>query len=166
MTVRRVDNRAPLHYPTEAVAGNRTGQELGGGEEDAAAEDAGAVDPRIAELARELATAINTAEASGQVGMRDLALEVIKDSVEAQRAARAAAAAPAPGSPRALNPFALGLPLLPVGAFLFFIFPPVGLLLFVAGLGASGFGLIVAAGARIRSGGTSEKAGQGETVED
>lgn len=132
------------------MSGLRTSQRTGGEGEDR--DEAAAVDPRIAALAEELATAINEAEASGQQGMRDLALEVVKDSVEASRAARAAATAPPPGAPRALNPFALGLPLLPVGAFMFFLFPPVGLVLFLAGLAACLFGLAQAGAIRLGEG--------------
>lgn len=102
--------------------------------------------PRIAELARELASAINRSEASGRSDMRDLAIDVLKESVrsspEPPEPALDAPADPA----RALNPFALGIPLLLVGPLLGFLFPPVGILLLLLGLVACSIGIALAVG--------------------
>jgi len=88
----------------------------------------------VEKLSKELAEAINEAQSDSKPGMRDFAIEVLRESVEepppeAERVAMAAAGKPAP-----LNPLAFGIPLLAVGFFLALIFPPVGLT--IMGLGA------------------------------
>ena len=101
-------------------------------------------DARVQALARELASAINEATPAGRTGMRDLAIELLKEEVEARPA-------PAPGEGptgdgASVNPFALGLPMFLVGGFLSFLFPPVGLGLVVFSLVICAVGLVTAMG--------------------
>jgi hypothetical protein len=90
------------------------------------------VDSRVEQLARELAEAINDAEAGGRVVMRDYAIDLLRDSVGSEVAdapvetERTSAKAP-------LNPFAMGIPFLLIGAVLTVIFPPVGVALLALG---------------------------------
>lgn len=107
--------------------------------------DGGADDKRIAELARELASAINRGNPEERSEMRDLAIDLLKESVEpaaiedvAPQEARERRSAP--------NPFALGLPLLLVGPFLGFLFPPVGLFLILLGVVLCAVGIALAIG--------------------
>lgn len=92
-----------------------------------------AADARIAALAEELARAINSSESAGREGMRDYAIDVLRDAVPA--------AVPEPpktaeSSAGPLNPFAFGIPMLLVGGVLTPLFPPLGLTL-------AGFGVVV-----------------------
>jgi hypothetical protein len=96
--------------------------------------DVDAVDSRVEELTRELAQAINQAEADGRVVMRDYAIDLLRDSVtpevdgaDDESTATGPAAAP-------LNPFALGIPVLLIGVVLTFIFTPVGVALLLLGV--------------------------------
>jgi hypothetical protein len=108
-------------------------------------------DSRIAELARELASAINRADAEGRTEMRDLAIDVLKESVRTTGLrAEPQAGSTAVRAPQTLNPFALGIPLLLVGPFLGFLFPPVGILLLLAGLVACSLGIVLAAVRTVR----------------
>src|SRR5690348_5303879 len=86
------------------------------------------VDARVEQLTRELAEAINDAQAGGRVEMRDYAIDVLRDSVDSEVADPPATAA-APTAKAALNPFALGIPFLLIGVVLTFIFTPVGVAL-------------------------------------
>lgn len=94
--------------------------------------DADAVDTRVEQLAKELAEAINEAEADGRVVMRDYAIDLLRDSVGAEVAEPADARDGAAKPP--LNPFALGIPILLIGVVLTFIFTPVGAALLALGL--------------------------------
>ena len=85
-------------------------------------------------LTKELAQAINETQPDFKPGMRDYAIEVLREAVEeappeAERVAQAAAGKPAP-----LNLLAFGLPLLAVGFLLALIFPPVGITIMFIGL--------------------------------
>ena len=107
-----------------------------------------AAEPRIDELARALAAEINRGEASGRTDLRDLAIGVLRSSVDTRSATDAAdelEGGAAKGA-QALNPFALGIPLLLVGPFLGFLFPPVGILLFLLGLVSCLIGMVLAIG--------------------
>lgn len=95
--------------------------------------DREAADSRIAELARELATAINASESAGREGMRDYAIDVLRDQVQPADPQPPSPVAPSTGP---LNPFAFGIPILLVGAVLTPLFPPLGLAL-------AGFGVVV-----------------------
>ncbi|MBM4243523.1 MAG: hypothetical protein FJ148_06850 [Deltaproteobacteria bacterium] len=55
--------------------------------------------------------------------MRDYAIDVLRETVSSE--VEAVPGAPA-GAGTALNPFALGIPILLVGIFMTFLFPPVG----------------------------------------
>ena len=84
-------------------------------------------------LTKELAEAINETQPDFKPGMRDYAIELLREAVEepppeAERVALAAAGTPAP-----LNPLAFGIPLVAVGFFLALIFPPVGLTIMALG---------------------------------
>ncbi|MBU6283196.1 hypothetical protein KGQ64_13215 [bacterium] len=107
-------------------------------------------DPRIAELARQLNEAIEAAEATGQAGARETAIEVLKEPARERALAERQAEGLARAASRGMNPFALGLPLLPVGVFMFFLFPPVGLLIFLLGLGSCLAGAVQAMVGSIR----------------
>jgi len=100
------------------------------------------VDERIDQLTRELAEAINEAEAEGRVVMRDYAIDLLRDEVETQ------AQAPADGtvsrSSPPLNPFALGIPVLLIGVVLTFIFTPVGVALLLLGTLTCVIGVLMA----------------------
>jgi hypothetical protein len=105
--------------------------------------DADAVDSRIDELTRELADAINEAEAEGRLVRRDYAIDVLRDSVptdvpEPPAGTEGGAARPP------LNPFALGIPLVLMGVVLTFIFTPVGVALLLLGALTCFIGLLMA----------------------
>lgn len=101
------------------------------------------VDARVEQLARELAEAINDAEAGGRVVMRDYAIDLLRDSVGSEstdapdEAENTAAKAP-------LNPFAMGIPFLLIGAVLTVIFPPVGVALLALGTVTCLVGVVMA----------------------
>jgi hypothetical protein len=105
-------------------------------------------DARIAELVRELASAINESEGAGRVEAREYAIDVLREATESQ-------ALPDEGGKRSdgatgpLNPFALGIPLILVGLVLVPLFAPVGLALSLGGLAVCVGGMAVAV---VRSG--------------
>lgn len=129
-----------------------TGQRLGSAPRDARRggqgavierKDADNVDSRIAELTQELASAINEAGAEGRVVMRDYAIDLLRDSVDTGASApEAGGAAGKDGAP--LNPFALGIPVILMGAVLTFIFTPVGIALLALGLVVCVVGVVMA----------------------
>jgi hypothetical protein len=95
--------------------------------------DADAVDSRVEQLTRELAEAINEAEADGRVVMRDYAIDLLRDSVGSD--AGAETSEPTEGSKAPpVNPFALGIPVVLIGVVLTFIFTPVGVVLLLLGV--------------------------------
>lgn len=105
--------------------------------------DPDAVDSRVEQLTRELADAINEAEAEGRTVVRDYAIDLLRDSVDSEvpvETRTAAAGAKAPP----LNPFALGIPVLLIGVVLTFIFPPVGLGMLLLGTAICTIGLAMA----------------------
>ena len=104
--------------------------------------DGDAVDERVEQLTRELAEAINEAQADGRTVMRDYAIDLLRDSVGSEVDDAPAVAAEGPSKP--LNPFALGLPVLLIGVLLTFIFPPVGVALFLLGVILCAFGVVMA----------------------
>jgi hypothetical protein len=81
---------------------------------------------QIEEMARDLADAIERAEADGHEGLRDIAVSLLRERVEA--------APPQPveagGEPAPFNAFGIGIPLVLMGMVLVFLFPLIGLLLF------------------------------------
>ena len=84
---------------------------------------------RVAALAREIAKTINAGEIEGRDGLREVAVEVLREEVQTAEPLPAVAAATAGGT---FNPFGIGIPLILMGGVLVFLFPPVGLLLFAA----------------------------------
>ena len=99
--------------------------------------DEQALDARVEGLARELAHTINGA-AEGREQLRDFAIELIRDGVLTE-SADAAEVRPAVGG---FNPFGVAIPLSLAGALLIILFPPVGLLLFMAALFMAGWGIV------------------------
>jgi hypothetical protein len=101
------------------------------------------VDARVEQLTRELAEAINDAEAGGRVVMRDYAIDLLRDSVGSEvgdapvETEKKSAKAP-------LNPFAMGIPFLLIGAVLTVIFPPVGVALLALGTVTCLIGVVMA----------------------
>lgn len=95
--------------------------------------DPTADESRVEKLTKELAQAINETQQDFKPGMRDYAIEVLREAVEepppeAERVALSAAGTPAP-----LNPLAFGIPLIAVGLLLLLIFPPVGVTIMALG---------------------------------
>jgi len=91
----------------------------------------GAVETRVAALAREIADVINAAQAEGREGLREDAVSILRDEVQILEPPSAAA----PAVADSFNPFGIGIPLVLMGGVMVFLFPPVGLLLFaVAGV--------------------------------
>lgn len=95
--------------------------------------DADAVDSRIDELTRELADAINEAEAEGRLVRRDYAIDLLRESVPTETPVGPGPPEPGARAP-ALNPFAFGIPLLAMGGVLSFIFTPVGVAMLLLGV--------------------------------
>jgi len=105
--------------------------------------DPDAVDSRVEQLTRELADAINEAEAEGRTVVRDYAIDLLRDSVGSDAAVDSSTP---PGGTKAppLNPFALGIPVLLIGVVLAFIFPPVGMGMLLLGTVICAAGLAMA----------------------
>jgi hypothetical protein len=82
---------------------------------------------RIEGQARDLARVISTAPPGQRERLREMAVHLLRDEVEIIQPIEIAPAANA-----SVNPFAMGIPLVLVGAILVILFPPVGLLLFAA----------------------------------
>lgn len=106
---------------------------------------------RIANLAQELAEAINEGKAAGRTEVRDFAIDVLKDEVDTE--VIATPETPAEGdAPPPLNPFGLGIPLVILGVLLLPLFGVLGLAMSAIG----GFMCLVGVGIAIvgrRSGG-------------
>lgn len=91
------------------------------------------LEERIEGLARGIIEAINEAEVSGRPDIRaelkDFAIGLLQDaSVPAQPVDAAASET----SDEKFNPLGIGIPLFFAGVVLFFLFPPVGMMLFAA----------------------------------
>lgn len=108
-------------------------------------------DSRVAELAQELASAINRAERSGRTVMRDYAIDMLRDAVEVDGAPEPEEAAGATTGKKPLNPLALGIPAFLMGTVLVFLFPIVGLLLFAFGAVACLVGVAMAIWRNLRA---------------
>ncbi len=83
---------------------------------------------RIEALAREIAETINTGQAEEREGLRDFAVNVLRDDVQVIEPPRLLERQSA-GS---FNAFGIGIPLVLMGMVLVFLFPLVGLLMFAA----------------------------------
>lgn len=87
-----------------------------------------ALERRVEALAREIAETINTGQVEEREGLRDLAVNLLRDEVQVIEP---------PGqverqSAGSFNPFGIGIPFVLMGMVLVFLFPLVGLLMFAA----------------------------------
>lgn len=98
-----------------------------------------ALDARVEGLARELARTINGGAAESREQLRELAIELIRDGVITESVRDEADVRPGAGG---FNPFGVAIPLSLAGALLIILFPPVGLLLFMAALFMAGWGIV------------------------
>jgi hypothetical protein len=87
-----------------------------------------ALERRVAALAREIAETINTGQGEEREGLRDLAVNLLRDEVQVIELPRPVERQSA-GS---FNPFGIGIPFVLMGMVLVFLFPLVGLLMFAA----------------------------------
>lgn len=85
---------------------------------------------RVVELARELAETINAGRGEERDVLREMAVNVVRDSVDVGLPHTPDAAASQPSGK--FNAFGIGIPLVLMGAVLIFLFPLVGLLMFGA----------------------------------
>lgn len=85
-----------------------------------------ALDRSVLALAREIADTINAGPTEGRDILREMAVNAVRDQVQLAVATKPSSAS-ADGS---FNPFGIGIPLVFMGAILFFLFPPVGLVMF------------------------------------
>jgi hypothetical protein len=77
-------------------------------------------------LAREIADTINAGPIEGRDVLREMAVNAVRDQVQVSSPPKLAAEQGAAN----FNPLAIAIPLVLVGAVLFFLFPPVGVLMF------------------------------------
>jgi hypothetical protein len=100
------------------------------------------LEDRVEDLTREIATTINEADVPERpeirTELRDFAIALLKDSIVLPEAMTVAAE----GIGKTFNPLAMGIPLFFAGAVLIFLFPPVGMMLFVASVVMIGWGLV------------------------
>ena len=100
------------------------------------------LEDRIEDLTREIATTINEAEVPERpeirTELRDFAIALLNESIVLPEVVPAAAE----NAGATFNPLAMGIPLFIGGAVLIFLFPPVGMLLFVGSLAMIGWGLV------------------------
>ena len=78
-------------------------------------------------MARELAHLVNQAPAADREELRAYAVGIVREEVPGVEAVEVEG--DEVGSPAGFNPLGMGIPVLLVGAFLVFLFPPVGVLL-------------------------------------
>lgn len=97
------------------------------------------LDEHVEGLARELARTINGGAAESREQLRELAVELIRDGVITETHRDEADVRSGTGN---FNPFGVAIPLGLAGAVLFILFPPVGLLLFMAALFMAGWGIV------------------------
>ena len=93
------------------------------------APEAEASTDRVERAVREVVRTINDSASDRRVELREMAVRLLRDEVEMDRPAQ-----PAPEATRSSNPFAMSIPLFLVGGLMVILFPPVGLLLFVAAI--------------------------------
>jgi len=100
------------------------------------------LEDRVEDLTRAIATTINEAEVPERPEirseLRDFAITLLKESIVLPEATTGAAE----GAGNAFNPLAMGIPLFFAGVVLFFLFPPVGMMLFVASVLMIVWGLV------------------------
>ena len=78
-------------------------------------------------MARELARLVDEAPATDRDELRTYALGLVREEIRESEPMPRGTEGPGGGS--SFNPLAMGIPVLLVGGFLVFLFPPVGLLL-------------------------------------
>jgi hypothetical protein len=85
-----------------------------------------ALDRSVLALAREIADTINAGPVEGRDVLREMAINAVRDSVQVEPVSKPSSAA----AKESFNPIGIGIPLVLMGAILFFLFPPVGLMMF------------------------------------
>jgi hypothetical protein len=98
-------------------------------------EDRTAVEREIERLARELARVVNEVPVADREELRAYAVGLVREEIRGVEAVEQGRDAEGEARASSFNPLGMGIPVLLVGAFLIFLFPPVGLLLF----GLAGF---------------------------
>ena len=93
-------------------------------------EETQALEGKIEGLTREISQLISTAEAKGREELREYAISLLQGETETSPVVEAVPAAV--GSTNPFNPLGISLPLFLVGGILFFLFPPVGVILLAA----------------------------------
>lgn len=97
------------------------------------------MEARVEAATRELVRIINGSAIERRKPLREAAIHLLRDQVEILDGLPVAVPAPATG----FNPFGIGLPLLLGGGVLIFLFPPVGLMLFLASAVMMAWGAVV-----------------------
>jgi hypothetical protein len=107
------------------------------------------LEDRVEDLTRAIAEAINGAEVPERPEIRaelkEFAINLLKEEVQAPESISVAAGG---GASVGFNPLAMGIPLFFAGAVLIFLFPPVGMMLFVAAVVMVVWGLVTSMVAR------------------
>ena len=107
------------------------------------------LEDRVEDLARELVVTINQADVPGRPNLRgdlrDFAISLLQDSIVPTEAAEMT---PRADRERGFNPIAMGIPLFFAGGVLFFLFPPVGMMLFAVSGAMVVWGVVVTLVAR------------------
>ena len=107
------------------------------------------LEDRVEDLARELVVTINGADVPGRPSLRgdlrDFAISLLQDSIVPSEPAESR---PGAETERGFNPIAMGIPLFFAGGVLFFLFPPVGMMLFAASGAMIVWGVMVSLVAR------------------
>jgi hypothetical protein len=107
------------------------------------------LEDRVEDLARELVVTINGADVPGRPNLRgdlrDFAISLLQDSIASSEPAELTRGAE---TERGFNPIAMGIPLFFAGGVLFFLFPPVGMMLFAASGAMIVWGVMVSLVAR------------------
>ena len=102
-------------------------------------EDRVTVEREIERLAHELAQVVNEAPAAEREELRAYAVGLVREEVRGEEETIERSSGSGPAS---FNPLGMGIPVLLVGAFLVFLFPPVGMLLIVAAGAMMVWGLV------------------------
>ena len=103
-----------------------------------------ALGARVEGLARELARTINSGAAEGRERLRELAIELIREDVrvDPDPVPDVVAAATTATVASSFNPFGVAIPLFLMGGVLAILFPPVGILLFMAAIFMMAWGIV------------------------
>ena len=96
--------------------------------------DIAELEREVESLAGELAALINAATGEGRETLRELALTIVREEVRTAEQQAEIVAAHSPdtdAAKRQQNPLAMAIPLFMMGCVTIFLFPPVGLILFL-----------------------------------